>query len=45
MGRDLRTPSSLAIASSSASSLELDIMSNIYIPLYIEIDEKFILIA
>lgn len=37
MGRVLRTPSLLAIASSSASSLELDVTSNIYIPLYIEI--------
>ena len=31
MGRVLRTPSSLAIASTSASSSELDVMSNIYI--------------
>ena len=31
MGRVLRTPSSLAIASTSASRSELDVMSNIYI--------------
>lgn len=37
MGRVLRTPSLLAIASLSASSWELDVTSNIYIPLYIEI--------
>lgn len=37
MGRFLRAPSLLAIASSSAPSLELDVTSNIYIPIYIEI--------